>query len=184
MELDGVEGARVHIVVPQKSVFKDEQKPTTAAVVLKLRDNYQLTRGNITAITNLVSASVEGLTPGKVTLIDTQGKLLSSQDDDDPLSASSSKQYEIKISRKYLAQKAQAILDNVVGYGNSMVEVNADLNFDQVEKTMETYDPNSQVAISEQDVKTSNNGKNLGDSTAQVSENNTTNYEVNKTIEK
>ncbi len=185
MQLDGVEGARVHIVVPQKSVFKDEQKPTTAAVVLKLRDNYQLTRDNVVAITNLVSASVEGLQPGKVTLIDTQGKLLSSGDDDDPLSASSSRQYEIKKSvEKYLAQKAQAILDNVVGYGNSMVEVNADLNFDQVQKTMETYDPNSQVAISEQDVKTTNNGKNLGDSTAQISQNTTTNYEINKTIEK
>ena len=185
MQLDGVEGARVHIVVPQKSVFKDEQKPTTAAVVLKLRDNYQLTRGNIAAITNLVSASVEGLQPGKVTLIDTQGKLLSGEDDNDPLASSSSRQYEIKKSvEKYLAQKAQSILDNVVGYGNSMVEVNADLNFDQVEETMETYDPNSQVAISEQDVKTSNNGKNLGDSTAQVSDNSTTNYEINKTIEK
>ncbi len=185
MELDGVEGARVHIVVPQKSVFKDEQKPTTAAVVLKLRDNYQLTRGNIVAITNLVSASVEGLTPGKVTLIDTQGKLLSNNEDDDPLAVSSSRQYEIKKTvEKYLAQKAQAILDNVLGYGNSMVEVNADLNFDQVEKTMESYDPNSQVAVSEQDIKTSNNGKNLGDSTAQISDNNTTNYEINKTIEK
>lgn len=185
MEIDGVEGARVHIVVPQKSVFKDEQKPTTAAVILKLRNNYQLNRGSIAAITNLVSASVEGLQPGKVTLIDTQGKLLSSEEDGDPLSSSSSKQYEIKKSvEKYLAQKAQTILDNIVGYGNAMVEVNADLNFDQVEKTMETYDPNSQVAISEQDVKTSNNGKNLGDSTAQVSENTTTNYEINKTIEK
>jgi len=185
MEIDDVEGARVHIVVPQKSVFKDEQKPTTAAVVLKLKDNYQLTRGSIAAITNIVSASVEGLQPGKVTLIDTQGKLLSGEEDNDPLASSSSKQYEIKKSvEKYLAQKAQAILDNVVGYGNSMVEVNADLNFDQVEKTMETYDPNSQVAISEQDNKTSNNGKNLGDSTAQVSENTTTNYEINKTIEK
>ncbi len=185
MEVDGVEGARVHIVIPQKSVFKDEQKPPTAAVVLKLRDNYSITRGNIAAITNLVSSSVEGLTPGKVTLIDTQGKLLSKDEDSDPLAVSSSKQYEIKRSiENYLAQKAQGMLDNVLGYGNAMIEVNADLNFDQVEKTMESYDPNSQVAVSEQSIKTENNGKNLGDSTAQVSQNNTTNYEISKTIEK
>ena len=185
MEVDGVEGARVHIVIPQKSVFKDEQKLPTAAVVLKLRNNYNITRGNITAIVNLVSSSVEGLLPGKVTLIDTQGKLLSKEDDEDPLAVSSSKQYEIKKSvENYLAQKAQSMLDNVLGYGNAMIEINADLNFDQVEKTMESYDPNSQVAISEQSVKTQNNGKNMGDSTAQVSQNNTTNYEISKTIEK
>lgn len=185
MEIDGVEGARVHIVIPQKSVFKDEQKLPTAAVVLKLRNGYYLSRNNIAAILNLVSSSVEGLQPGKVTLIDTQGKLLSKEEDADPLAVSSSKQYEIKKSvENYLAQKAQSMLDNVLGYGNAMVEVNADLNFDQVQKTMETYDPNSQVAVSEQTIKSSNNGKNLGDSTAQISQNTTTNYEINKTIQK
>jgi flagellar M-ring protein FliF len=185
MEIDGVQGARVHIVIPHKSVFKDEQKLPTAAVVLKLRNGYYLTRNNIAAILNLVSSSVEGLQPGKVTLIDTEGKLLSKEEDSDPLAVSSSKQYEIKKSvENYLAQKAQSMLDNVLGYGNSMVEVNADLNFDQVQKTMETYDPNSQVAISEQTIKSTNNGKNLSDSTAQLSQNNITNYDINKTIEK
>ncbi len=185
MTIDGVEGARIHIVIPEKSVFKDEEKLPTAAVVLKLRDPNMISKNNITAIVNLVSSSVEGLKPSKVTVLDTEGKLLSRQGDDDPLAVSSSKQYEIKRTvEKYLAQKAQSILNNVVGYGNSMVEVNADLNFDQVQKTMETYDPNSQVAISEQTLKTINNGKNMGDSTAQTSQNTTTNYEISKTIEK
>lgn len=183
--LNGVEGARVHIVLPEKSVFKDEQKPPTAAVVLKLRSNFSLSRNNVDAIVNLVSSSVEGLKPGKVTLLDTKGKLLTKEDDSDPLAVSSSKQYEIKKSvETYLAQKAQSILNNVIGYGNAIVEVNADLNFDQVQKTMESYDPDSQVAVSEQTVKSSNDGKNLGDSTSQVSQNTTTNYEINKTIQK
>jgi flagellar M-ring protein FliF len=185
MEVDGVEGARVHIVIPQKSVFKDEQKLPTAAVVLKLKNSDEITRNNIAAIVNLVSSSVEGLQPGKVTLIDSKGKLLSKDDDGDPLAISSAKQYEIKKSvENYLTQKTQGMLDNVLGYGNSIIEINADLNFDQVEKTMETYDPNSQVAISEQTVKSENNGRNVSDSTAQVSQNSTTNYEIDKTIEK
>ena len=185
MTIDGVEGARIHIVIPQKSVFKDEEKLPTAAVVLKLRNASMISKSNIAAIVNLVSSSVEGLKPGKVTILDTEGKLLSREGDDDPLAVSSSRQYEIKRSvEKYLAQKAQGILNNVLGYCNSMVEVNADLNFDQVQKTMETYDPNSQVAVSEQTLKTENNGKNLGDSTAQTSQNTTTNYEISKTIEK
>ncbi len=185
MQEEGVEGARVHIVIPQKSVFKDEQKSPTAAVVLKLRNNFSMTKEKIAAIVNLVSSSVEGLPPGKVTLLDTRGQLLSKEDDGDPLAVSSSKQYEIKKSvENYLAHKAQSMLDNVLGYGNAMVQVNADLNFDQVQKTMESYDPNSQVAVSEQNVKTENNGKNMGDSTAQVSQNTVTNYEINKSMQK
>jgi len=183
--LDGVEGARVHIVFPKKSVFKNEQKPPTAAVVLKLANNNSLTKNNVEAIINLVSSSVEGLKPGKVTLLDTKGKLLSKIEEADPLAISGSKQYEIKKSvETYLAQKAQKILDNVIGYGNGIVEVNADLNFNQVQKTMESYNPDSQVAISEQTIKTSNGGKSLGDSTSQVSQNTITNYEINKTIQK
>lgn len=185
MQGDGIEGVRVHIVVPQKSVFKDEEKEPTASVVLKLRGNASLSKSNITAIQNLIASSVEGLKPLKVTILDTQGTLLSKEVDDNPLSAVSTKQYEIKQSiEKYLAQKAQQVLDNVLGYGNSIVQVNADLDFNQVEKTMELYDPESQIAVSEQSVKTENNGSTSGDSTSQSNENSTTNYEISKTIQR
>jgi len=185
MGQDGVEAVRVHIVLPQKSLFKDEEKLPTASVVLKLKDNFNLSKTNTTAIVNLVSSSVEGLLPNKITLLDTRGRLLSKETDENPLAVSSSKQYEIKQQvENYLVQKAQEMLDNVLGYGNAMVQVNAEINFDQVEKTMEIYDPESQVAISEQSVKTENNGKNMSDSTAQTNQNNTTNYEISKTIQK
>ena len=138
MEQNGVEAARVHIVIPEKSIFKDEEKFPTASVVLKLKNTYSITKNKSPQSLNLVSSSVEGLTPGNVTLIDTQGKILSKDDNDEPLAYSGSKQYEMKQSvENYLAQKAQTMLDNVLGYGNSMVQVNADLNFNQVEKTMD-----------------------------------------------
>ena len=185
MEEDGVQGARVQIVIPQRSIFKDEEKAPTASVVLKLKDNFMPTKGNVAAIVNLVASSVEGLTPNNVTLIDTKGRILSKEFEESPVAYSSSKQYEIKQTvENYLAQKAQTILDNILGPGNSMIQVNADINFDQIEKTMESYDPESQVAISEQTTKTENSGKNSGDSTSQISQNTTTNYEINKTIQK
>jgi flagellar M-ring protein FliF len=185
MQQEGVEGVRVHIVTPQRSVFKSEEKPPTASVVLKLKGNYELGKGTITAIVNLVASSVEGLQPGKVTLLDSRGRLLSKDFEDSPVAFSSGKQYEMKQNvENYLAAKAQSILDNVVGYGNSIIQVNADLNFDQVEKTMETFDPESQVAVSEQTIKSENNGNERGDSTAQVNENSTTNYEISKSVEK
>ncbi len=185
MEIDGVEGARVHIVIPKKSVFKDEEKLPTASVVLKLANSYMVSKANVSAIVNLVSSSVEGLKPGNVTLIDTRGQILSKEYDDNPIASSSAKQYEIKQSiENYLASKAQKMLDNILGYGNAMVQVNADIDFSQVEKTMNIYDPNGQVTVSEQTIKTENNGKNSGDSTAQVSQNTTTNYEISNTIQK
>ncbi len=185
MEEEGVVGARVQIVVPQRSIFKDDEKTPTASVVLKLKNNYMMTKGNVAAVVNLVSSSVEGLKPNNVTLIDTRGRILSKEFEESPVAYSSSKQYEIKQTvENYLAQKAQSILDNILGPDNAVIQVNADIDFDQVEKTMEMYDPESQVAISEQTTKTENLGKNSGDSSSQVSQNNTTNYEISKTVQK
>jgi flagellar M-ring protein FliF len=65
-----------------------------------------------------------------------------------------------------------------------MVQVNAELNFDQVEKTMETYDPDQQVVVSEQTMVSNNTGKSLSDTSAQNNQSSTTNYEIGKTIER
>lgn len=185
MGQEGIDGARIHLVFPEKSIFKDEQIPPTASVVIKLKDNYKLPKDKASAIVNFISSSVEGLSTNNITLIDTKGRLLWKEDSEDNLSFASTKQYEIKNSIEiYLAQKAQNLLDNVLGYGNSMVQVNADLNFNQVEKTMEVYDPESQVVISEQTSSGSNAGFSIGDTTQQSNENSITNYEVNKTIQK
>jgi flagellar M-ring protein FliF len=182
---DGVAGVRVHIVIPQKTIFKEEEKNPSASVVLKLKNNSLPSKENIQAIVNLLCGSVEGLQSSKVSIIDTKGRILNSDSDEGPLAFASSKQYEVKRSvENYLVQKAQSILDNVVGYGNAMVQITADLNFDQVEKTMEQYDPESQVAVSEQTIKVNNQGKAQSDTTTQSNDNAVTNYEINKTIQK
>jgi len=184
-QLEGIEGARVQIVIPQKSIFKDEDKLPTAAVTIKIRGNYTLTKTNISAILNLVSSSVEGLTPNRISLLDTKGRLLSKESDDNSIALSGTKQYEIKENvESYLALKAQSMLDNVVGYGNANIQVNADINFDQAEKTMTTYDPDQQIAVSEQVGRADNAGKTNADSSSQTTQNTTTNYEIGKTIEK
>ncbi|MBK8945011.1 MAG: flagellar M-ring protein FliF [Ignavibacteriae bacterium] len=184
IQQEGIENARVHIVTPEKAVFKDEQKEATASVVLKLRSNYSLPENSILAITNLVASSVEGLDAGNVTIIDGKGRLLSKKPEDSELAINSGKQYEIKSSiEKYLAKKAQTILDKILGYDNSDVKVNVELDFNQLEKTLETYDPESQVAISEQTSRNTSSGKSLSDSNAVFTETSTTNYELSKTIE-
>lgn len=185
IQQDGIEGARVMIVLPKKTVFKNEEEPPKASVVIKLSGSNSFTNANTTAITNLVANSVEGLTPQNVTLIDTKGRLLSKKIDDEQESVVNSKQYEIKKSvEQYLSNKVQSILDQVIGFANSTIQVNADFNFNQVEKTMETFDPESQVAISEQSVKNDNFGTTISDSTVESSQTNTVNYEINKTVQR
>ncbi len=184
VQQDGVEAARVHIVTPEKSIFKSEQNDPTASVVLKLSMG-ELSRENVNAIVNLVSSSVEGLKRGNITLLDTNGRLLSQQSDENEFGISTSKQYEIKQSiEKYLVKKAQSVLDNVLGYGNAIVQINAELNFDQVERTIEDFDPEGQVAISEQSIKTENIGATYADTSANVSQNSTINYEISKTMQR
>ena len=182
---EGIIAARVHLVFPQKTIFKDEQKEPTASIVLKFNNPNAVSNESINAIVNLVSGSVEGLKRNRVTLVDTKGRLLSQQTEDSSFGVSTNKQYEIKESiEKHLTGKAQSVLDNVLGYGNAIIQVNTELNFDQVDKTMELYDPENQVIVSEQIIKTENSGSNMVDSSAQSSQNTTTNYEISKTIER
>ena len=185
MQIRGIEGARVHIVFPEKTIFKKDKKEPTASVTLKLFSGNIPSDNHIQAISHLVSSSVEGLNPAKVVIIDTDGRMLSRNSDETSFAAVSGKQYEIKSGvENYLAEKAQSMLDNVLGYGNSIIKVNADLNFTQVEKEMKSIDPESQIIISEQTTKSESNGVSISDSNAVVSENSTTNYEISTSLER
>ncbi len=185
MQQDAVEAARVHIVFPKKAIFKEDEIVPTASVVIKEKGSRRLKQQNIDAIQNLVAGSVEGMEPNNVTILDTKGLLLSKERGDETLLSGTSQQYEVKQNvEKYLQSKAQNILDNILGTSNSIVQINASLNFSQVEKTMELYDPESQVVVSEQSTRTQNIGHNVADSTSNLNENTTTNYETGKTIQK
>ena len=184
-QIDGVEGVRVHIVSPERALFKEDQKPTTASVILKVGRTASVSNNNIVSIVNLVSSSVEGLQPDNITIIDDRGRLLSGEKEKNSLAVSSSRQYEITQKvENYLSGKAQSLMDNVLGFGNAIIKVNAELNFNQVEKTIQSFDPESQVAISEQLITSENSNIATGDSSGALTENSTTNYEINKTVER
>jgi flagellar M-ring protein FliF len=189
MQLSEVQAARVHIVIPKDRLFKDDKKEATASVLLKLKGRAMLGKQQIAGISHLVASSVEGLTPQNITIVDYDGNLLSGGQRSDALAGLSSSQLEVRQEvEEYLKDKAQSMLDGVLGPGKAIVRVNADLNFSQLEKTSETYDPNSPSVRSEERTKNthaatdktqppneSNNNEN--------SETTVTNYELNKTVE-
>lgn len=182
-----VSAARVHIVIPENRLFEKDQKPTTASVVLKVNPVGTLDRGKVAGITHLVASAVEGLDPGRVTVLDQTGTLLSTGSDDTVLGGITNKQLDLQKSvETYLQAKAQSLLDGVLGRNRSIVRVNAALNFEQAERTIESFDPNTPVVVSEQTTteRTSDNsagaGGGAGESTVESA---TTNYELSKTVE-
>lgn len=131
--LDGVEYARVHIVMPEQSLFLDEQKDATAAVTIKRTFGSEMGEDQVRSIANLLAYSVEGLTTEKVTIVDTNGNTLS-----DILGGSgtahklTANQLQLQQATEGNIQKSvQTMLDKVFGAGSTIVRANAALDFDQ-----------------------------------------------------
>jgi flagellar M-ring protein FliF len=182
LQLDEVEGARVHIVAPQKALFREDEKPATASVVLKLKSGQPLKRETVQGIMHLVASSVEGLEPANVTVVDSRGSLLSDNTRPNSFAAKTATQYELQHTvETYLVQKAQSMLDGVLGAGNALVQVNAELDFRQAERTLEQYDPEKTVVRSEQTTEEKTVTRDSVPPSTRMAT--VTNYEVNKTIE-
>ncbi|MFH1687346.1 MAG: flagellar basal-body MS-ring/collar protein FliF [bacterium] len=188
-QLEEVQAARVHIVMPKDRLFKDDQQKATASVVIKLARGGTLAKAQVSGISHLVASSVEGLLPENITILDYGGNMLSSGQDSDPTLGLSSSQLEVaQRVESHLEQKAQSMLDEVLGTGASVVRVSASLDFQQMERTSESYDPNSPSIRSEERIKASgkesDKAEELNESEREDnSETTRTNYELNKTIE-
>ncbi len=149
--LKPVESARVHLALPEKRLFKNQQKPATASVILNLKPGRQIHETQIQGIVHLVSSSIEGLSPDDVVIIDQNGNVLTRTDDKGLMGSMSPDMLEFQLQvEKTLEERAQSLLDKALGTRNSMVRVTASLDFSQVEKTEELFDPEEPVIRSEQ----------------------------------
>jgi flagellar M-ring protein FliF len=143
--IDGVVHARVHMVTPEQTLFTSEAGKTTASVILQLKPGYRLSDLNIAAITNLVSGSVEGLTSENVTVIDSQGRLLSSQSDQAMASGAGTVQAYRERVEQNLANKVEEMLTTVLGPGRAVVRVYAVIDMNSVSTVTEKLEPKGVV---------------------------------------
>lgn len=138
-----VEQARVHLVLPQDSLFIEEEKEGSAAITLKLRPLAKLTPEQVRGIIYLISNSVENLPPENVKVIDTTGRVLSDGvllEEGAALTYAQITQYELKRQyEKDLEKRVQNMLDAIFGSGQALAMVTADLDFDQVEQRTIDY---------------------------------------------
>jgi len=147
--IDGVNHARIHIVSSEQTLFTSEAGKTTASVVLRLKPGYRISSLNIAAITHLVSGSVEGLTSENVTVIDSQGRLLSSESDQTMAGGAGTVQDYRERVEQNLEDKVEEILTTVLGPGRAKVRIHAVVDMNSVHTVTEKYEPKGVAAKEE-----------------------------------
>ena len=150
-KMRGVEAAKVHLAMHESSSIRRLTAPTEASVVLQLRAGQSPAAEVVQGIAHLVASSVDGLSSQNVTIVDGSGRLLSQPDEPGSAAALNSRQLAIQREMEgYLEAKAEEIVTGVVGAGNARIQVSASVNFDRLERTVQSVDPEQQAIASEQ----------------------------------
>jgi flagellar M-ring protein FliF len=148
--LKQVEGARVHLAVPQQSAFVRDRRPTSASVFLQLRSGRRLEREQVTSIVNLVASSIPDLSAEQVTVVDSQGRLLSAPDKDTEFAE---REQQMEIARRMeddYSQRIESLLTPLLGVGRVRAQVVAQIEMSSTEEAKEQFRPDSQIVRSEQ----------------------------------
>jgi flagellar M-ring protein FliF len=146
--LDRVEAARVHLVMPERSLFSRDKVDPSASIVLKVRG--QLEPAQVRAIRHLVATAVNGLSPQRISIVDEQGQLLADGATDSTTGSDVSADERQASYEKHLRQQVEAIVSSVVGPSHSRVQVNADFDFNRITQTSDKFDPDGRVIRSSQ----------------------------------
>jgi len=198
-EFPGVESARVHLVMPHRSLFVEERESPSASVVLKLkRPNIKPDQKEISAILNMILMSVEGLDKAHVSITDNGGKVLYQPEEDSLAGVTTTQMEHRQQVQRNLERRIEEILQPMFGPGRVIAKVNVDMDFSQKTIRREMYDPDKTAVRSEQrseetqqgrsnleggspDANFRGDGINGSVSTQNGSrETRTTNYEINK----
>jgi len=136
-----VSGARVHIVLPERTLFREDDEPATASVVLQMQPGRALSMNEITGVAHLVSGAVAGLDKDHITILDAQGAILFDGNTSTAggLAFTANQQQLQRELEQSLTRDAQQLLDSTLGVAKSAVSVRARLNFDQVEHESSTF---------------------------------------------
>ncbi|MCA1905773.1 MAG: flagellar M-ring protein FliF [Desulfarculus sp.] len=144
-----VREARVHIVMPRDSLFVEEEKKPSAAVVVDLNSGRTLSANQLAGVVNLVASAVPDLTDERVTVVDTRGNLLYKKQADTPGFAAGLTASQLDYQRnfeKQLRSKVETMLEQVLGPGRAVVRVASDIDFTRTQTTEDLFNPD-QVAV-------------------------------------
>ena len=165
-----VQSARVHLVLPERQMFSREKQEPTASIILKLRPNDPLNKGQVLAIQQLTASAVPGLKPERVSIIDQAGTLLARGNESSDGGAENADDRRATYEQR-LSRTVEDMLSRTVGLGRVRAQVNADMDFDRVTTSSETYDPSGQVLRSNQNTNETSDNADGGDQPVTVANN-------------
>ena len=149
-EIRSIQAARVHLALPEKSVFIRNQTSPTASVFVTLKNGRQLDQTQVRAITNLIASSVPGMSQDGVSIIDQSGRFLSySPDNPNEVMADSQLAYRMRLESIYRS-RIQSLVAPIVGAANVTAQVNLEIDFTRRETSQEMVDPEDTAILSEQ----------------------------------
>jgi len=147
--IDKVQLARVHLVLPTRELFSRQRAEPSASIVLRVRGD--LATSQIRAVQHLVASAVKDLQPSRVAIVDEAGQLLASgSDDTDGAGLFDSIEERNAAFEGRLEREISDIITSVVGPNNARVQVTAEIDYNKITQTSDTYDPDSQVVRSTQ----------------------------------
>ena len=202
--LDAVAQVRVHLVIPKDNLFRKQKPKGKASITLKLKSGKSLSEGQIQGIVHLVSASVGSIEASNVVIVDVNGNLLSGgkEPSEGAMMSTSNFKHKLRV-QKELQAKIIKMLEDALGSGKVIAKISTDLDFEQVERTEEIFDPDSQVVRSENQISESSvgsippggipgvqalvpSGEDSGSGAGQAAQRNQSNavfnYEINKEV--
>jgi flagellar M-ring protein FliF len=156
--IDAVKTARVHLAMPEPSVFVREAREPAASVMLTLQQGRSLSEAQVRAIRHLVASSVPGLAADSVSVIDQSGALISS-----PTGNADQEMFQLQMQMEERYRQAViTLLTPIVGAGNFSVEVSADVDPSETQSTRETYPKDDRALRSEEGNKSTQNATTQG----------------------
>lgn len=157
--LAGVRAARVHLVLPRREAFSRERAEAQASVLLTMQGAQRLDREGTQAVMHLVIAAVPGLRAQNVSIVDSRGELLARGGQAVGANAVAATQEELRRGHEVrLARGVEEMLERVLGQGRVRAEVSVEMDHDRVEIREERFDPENQVARSQQSSTESSRG--------------------------
>ena len=157
-QIAAVEKARVHIVLPEDSLYKKNEKPATASIMLRLRPNVELSKKEIKGIVNLAAHSIQGLSPENITIVDDTGKILNDPDENEEQNVTQKTMTQLEMTKKVqknIQDNVQTLLDQSLGEGRAFARVSVELDFDDRQIDRQIFTPvvdDSGIIRSQQDI--------------------------------
>ncbi len=145
--LSVVDTARVHLVLPKRELFARDKQEPSASIVIKTRGADGMGKPQIAGILNLVAGAVPGLKTNRISIIDQHGNLLAhgNGESGDGVTSTSNAEEQRVAYETQLSRNVEEMLERSLGYGHVRVELNADMDFDKLTTTQESYNPDGQV---------------------------------------